>query len=416
MIASFPTLFSEESSLCIYCSADVWKMLLPSIAQALDWSNRPHWEKQEHPFSLSGQRTLILQCGDVGWQREWSIKVKGHHLSLLEGTPLAMIYDYASFSRPTCKGYSSLSRVGPCLPSGHSANAGWWSHAITIENDLSLKYLPPVEDAPSGAMLLRAAEHELEMLQHAWTLKCSPFLPVAYGRYPGEFDGQAVGFNIVAGPFGRDFRANGLLKGMLFPSESDCHLYIPSAGLRGKVAAYCGISEDDCRILEDASTVRALWLGVANELGRILRGLHSNHIYHGAPDFGNLTVASVGECSVCAALCDWEEARSLAGLQIRERRSYVLEDLAYLVHSLLLEAKNNPFFSRISSPQEVLTEVFRTYLGTSIEGSAVCASDLIKTIEQVMQRTLQGGGYDCSATIPRSLVKAFDKSSIFTSP
>ncbi len=238
MSKTLVSLLSEKSSLCICCSSEVWTRLLPFISQSLNWENQPRWQNQEYPFHLSGQRTLIVQCDGAGWREGWSIKFKGHHLSLLEPPMTAMIFNYGPLSRPTCEPYSSLATAGLRLPSGHAINAGWWSYAITVEDDLSVAYLPPIEDAPCGAMRLRAAEHELSILGLARDAGSGSILPVAYGRYIGNFEGDSVGFNIVAGPFGVDFRANGLFKGMLFPTETECHLYIPSAGLREEDLRY----------------------------------------------------------------------------------------------------------------------------------------------------------------------------------
>lgn len=371
----------EASTLCIYCGPDMWKKVEPMLIECLEWKNSWLWRNDTGQYALSGQRTLVARL--VGDADQLSLKIKGHHLATYRATSVPMIFEYDKFEKASLLPYSELAKTGPFLPSGHSANAGWWSREINIDDHFVMTYTDPCQDAPCGAMLLSTATHEIESLCEARSRACTQLIPVAVGAYSGDFQGAPVGFNVIAGALENDNRLNGLFKGLVLPAEDNPSIYVPGSFLRECLKTVNPLASD-LGIIDDPTLISRLWINVSEELGRSLRRIHLASMSHGGPDFGNACLARLEKGRIELAFLDWESASLLDGEPSNIVIARRLEDFAYLAHSLLLEAKNNPFFIAISSPEELLACILRTYLDTSHSVAANLAMDLIQGLRTLI--------------------------------
>lgn len=375
-------LSSDESPLCVCCATHDWTVTKDAIYQGLDWSNIQKWNAQEFPFSLSGQRTLVVQCRSNLVPSNWSIKIKGHHLSLFKPTAADFVFEYRQIRRPSNRPYSSLRSVGPRLATGHYANSGWWANRLSVSSAMEIRYQAPENDAPAGAMLLADAIRELEMLNEAHALGKTPLVPIAYGRYPISFEEYPTGFNVVAGPIGRDFRANGLFKGAIVCADRQ-PLYMPISRVRNYLRKFFGAAEDHYMAQDEPDCLRILWQTVAKSLGKCLRSLHLTGIYHGAADFGNLVVTDVRENEIEVALVDWEESAFLPAVAGFDGQALLIEDLLYPTHALILESINNKFFSSVTSAAEMTEAILQGYAHTTADLGET-ANEVCSLVSRIM--------------------------------
>src|SRR5271169_1376619 len=114
-MATAEPLLIEESTLCVLSDGTTWDRFAAAIELGFDWANQRRWQHQQLPFTLSGQRTLVVRCDKPPGDSNVAVKIKGHHFVLFEPTASPMLFRYGALQRPSLRPYSQLASAGPFL-------------------------------------------------------------------------------------------------------------------------------------------------------------------------------------------------------------------------------------------------------------------------------------------------------------
>ncbi len=153
-----------------------------NLVNIIAWSKDFDWINDPKIF-LSGERSIIyylnqpFEKDDVIYK---FIKIKGHHY-------LEKDNDNIKLKIPETRPY-------------HGEGRPVYSYDVNDKGDL---IFIPTREMPLGAMLLKDAKLEYDVLNHLFLIKCVnnvPF-PIGYGSFPDlEFEGKQTGFTVMAMP------------------------------------------------------------------------------------------------------------------------------------------------------------------------------------------------------------------------